>query len=168
MANQTKFQGATVKVAGTFISKGKVAPDFQLIKNDLSRFSLADGRGKRLLLNIFPSIDTPVCAISVRTFNKMASEMDNTLVLCISKDLPFAQSRFCGAEGLNNVMTLSDYLCSSSFGLDYGVQMIDGPLNGLFARAVIVINEKGVVTYSHMTEDVVNEPDYQGALAALS
>ena len=168
MGNKTQFKGQPVSVAGTFVKAGAKAPDFSLVKRDLSRFALADGKGKRLVLNIFPSVDTSVCAMSVRKFNELAAKMKNTQVLCISKDLPFAQSRFCAAEGIENVVTLSDFHYTSQFGNDYGVLMTDGPLSGLFARSVVVIDETGKVIYSQMVSDIVNEPDYDAALAALS
>jgi len=168
MKNQTKFQDAPVSVAGTFATVGTQAADFSLTKGDLSRFTLADGKGKKLLLNIFPSIDTPVCSASVRKFNQLAAKTDGTLVLCISKDLPFAQSRFCAAEGIENVITLSDFHYASEFGKDYGVLMTDGPLSGLFARAVVIIDGTGKIVYADMSSDIVNEPDYERALKALS
>ena len=163
----TKFKGSPVNVAGEFVKAGAKAPNFELSKGDLSTFKLADGKGKRLLLNIFPSLDTSVCAMSVRKFNALAAEMKNTLVLCISKDLPFAQSRFCAAEGIKNVMTLSDFRYNSKFGEDYGVEMKDGPLGGLFARSIVIIDENGKVIYSAMTKDITEEPDYESALNAL-
>lgn len=167
MANSTKFKGSPVKIAGEFIAAGAKAPNFSLTKGDLGHFTLADGKGKKLLLNIFPSIDTPVCAVSVRKFNELAAKMKNTLVLCISKDLPFAQGRFCGAEGIKNVVTLSDFHYSSHFGEDYGVLMTDSPLSGLLARSVVIIDETGKVIYSEQVSDIVNEPDYDKALNAL-
>ena len=168
MANTTKFQGNPVNVAGSFVKPGMKAPDFSLTAGDLGRFTLADGKGKRLLLNIFPSIDTGVCAMSVRKFNELAAKMDNTLVLCISKDLPFAQGRFCAAEGIDHVKTLSDFHYASTFGKDYGVLMTDGPLSGLLARSVVIVDEAGKVIYSEMVPDIVKEPDYDGALKALA
>lgn len=167
MENKTTFKGAPVSVFGKFITAGCKAPDFSLTKGDLSKFTLADGKGKRLLLNIFPSIDTSVCSKSVREFNQLASQMKNTLVLCISKDLPFAQTRFCAAEGIANVITLSDFHYASRFGEEYGVLMTDGPLSGLLARAVVILDENGKVIYSDMAHDIVNEPDYAKALAQL-
>jgi thiol peroxidase len=161
------LQGLTMNLSGEFIQKGVQAPDFSLVKNDLSRFKLADGAGKYLLLNIFPSLDTAVCATSVRKFNKMASEMENTLVLCISKDLPFAQSRFCTTEGLKNVIPLSDFHYSSTFAKDYGILITDGPMSGLLARCVVIISPEGKVVYTQMVSEITNEPDYDKALAAL-
>jgi len=168
MANQTKFKGTPVTLAGNFISAGQKAPAFCLAKSDLSYFTLADGKGKRLLLNIFPSIDTPVCAVAARKFNELASKVTDTLVLCISKDLPFAQSRFCGAEGLDKVITLSDFHYASKFGSDYGVLITDSPLAGLLARAVVIIDADGKVIYSQLVPDIVTEPDYEQALKVLS
>ena len=164
----TKFKGSPVNVAGEFVKAGAKAPNFELSKGDLSTFKLADGKGKRLLLNIFPSLDTSVCAMSVRRFNQLASQMENTQVLCVSRDLPFAQSRFCTAEGIANVTVLSDFHYKSAFGDDYGVVMTDGPLNGLFARSVVIIDENGNVVYSAMTADITDEPDYDSAMKALS
>ncbi len=168
MKNATRLAGVPVSVAGTFVSPGMKAPEFTLVDQDLKPFTLHDGAGKRLLLNIFPSIDTPTCAMSVRNFNKLASEMKNTLVLCISKDLPFAQSRFCGTEGLKNVKTLSAFRCTSHFGRDYGVLIDGGELEGLFARAVVIVNEAGEIVYTQMVDDIEHEPDYRQALAALA
>ncbi len=167
MSNKTQFKGSPVNIAGTFAKVGAKAADFSLTKEDLSRFSMADAKGKKLLLNIFPSIDTPVCSMSVRKFNELAANIDNTLVLCISKDLPFAQSRFCAAEGIKNVVTLSDFHYTSKFGNDYGVLMTDGPLSGLLARSIVVIDEAGTIIYSEMVSDIVNEPNYDKALQAL-
>ena len=137
---------------------GSAAPQFQLVGNDLSEISLQDFKGQRVILNIFPSIDTPTCATSVRTFNKMANDLTNTKVLCISKDLPFAQKRFCGSEGLENVVNLSDFR-DGSFGTDYGVTLIDSVLKGLHARAIVVIDETGKVAYSELVSEIANEPN---------
>lgn len=142
---------------------GSAAPQFQLVGNDLSEISLQDFKGQRVILNIFPSIDTPTCATSVRTFNKMANDLTNTKVLCISKDLPFAQKRFCGSEGLENVVNLSDFR-DGSFGTDYGVTLIDSVLKGLHARAIVVIDETGKVAYSELVSEIANEPNYEAAL----
>jgi thiol peroxidase len=144
---------------------GSAAPQFQLVGNDLSEISLQDFKGQRVILNIFPSIDTPTCATSVRTFNKMANDLTNTKVLCISKDLPFAQKRFCGSEGLENVVNLSDFR-DGSFGTDYGVTLIDSVLKGLHARAIVVIDETGKVAYSELVSEIANEPNYEAALNA--
>lgn len=142
------------------------APDFELVKTDLSAVTLADFAGSKLVLNIFPSVDTGTCAASVRKFNEKASGLSNTKVLCISRDLPFAQSRFCGAEGLENVINLSDFK-TGQFGKDYGLEMTDGKLAGLHSRAVIVIDENGTVQYTEQVADISNEPDYDSALAVL-
>jgi thiol peroxidase len=160
------FKGNPAETAGTLPAVGNAAPDFKLTKSDLSDASLKDYRGKKVVLNIFPSLDTPVCAASVRRFNAEASKLDNTVVLCISRDLPFAQSRFCAAEGLNNVVTASEYR-NSSFSDAYGVRIQDGPLAGLLSRAVVVIDEQGKVKYTQQVPEIVNEPDYAAALAVL-
>lgn len=154
----TNFKGNPVNLNGEMPPVGSKAPDFTLVKGDLSETKLSDYAGKKLILNIFPSIDTGVCAASVRNFNKVASEKGVT-VLCISKDLPFAQSRFCGAEGLNNVITASDF--RGTFANDYGLLMNDGPLKGLTARAVIVLDENGTVTYNELVPDITQEPNYE-------
>lgn len=165
---EPKFQGAPVKLAGAFVKAGTTAPEFVLAKADLSSFVSKDELGKGfLLLNIFPSIDTPVCAASVRHFNQEASSLKNTRVLCISKDLPFAQARFCGAEGLKNVITLSSFRPGCTFGKDFGVQIESEPLTGLFARAIVIINPKGEIVYSQLVPEITNEPDYAAALEAL-
>lgn len=163
---QVTFKGSPIKTAGELPEKGSAAPDFTLVKQDLSETSLADYKGKRLVLNIFPSIDTGVCAISVRTFNEKAAALENTVVLCVSMDLPFAQARFCAAEGIKNVVTASAF--RSAFGEHYGVTLIDGPLAGLFARAVVVMNEAGKVIYTELVPEIAQEPDYDQALAVLS
>lgn len=132
--------------------------DFQLTGNDLSTKTLADFQGQKVVLNIFPSLDTATCAASVRRFNAEASKLENTVVLCISKDLPFAQARFCGAEGLDKVHTLSDFR-SGNFGKNYGVEIVDGPLAALHSRAVVILDEEGKVTYSQQVPEIVDEPD---------
>lgn len=167
MENKTSFQGAVIPLAGKFAVAGECAPEFSLVKGDLSNFTLADNRGGKLLLNIFPSIDTEVCSLSVRKFNERAAALEGVRVLCISKDLPFAQTRFCAAEGIENVMTLSDFR-DSRFGEAYGVLMTGGPLAGLLARAVVVIDGNGKIAYSQLVPDIVQEPDYDRALAALA
>ena len=145
---------------------GKPAPDFLLTKTDLSDISLSEFKGKKTVLNIFPSLDTSVCATSVRKFNAEAEKHADTTVLCVSKDLPFAHARFCSAEGLTNVIPASE-LRNSNFGNDYGVLIIDGPLAGLFSRAVVIVDEEGSVIYTEQVPDIVQEPDYAAALAAL-
>lgn len=145
---------------------GVMAPNFTAVKASLAEAKLEEYRGKKVVLNIFPSIDTGVCAASVRRFNKVASEMADTAVLCISKDLPFAQARFCGAEGLANVETLSAFR-GDSFEKGYGLLMTDSPLQGLLARAVVVIDKDGKVVYTELVDDITHEPDYDRAIAAL-
>lgn len=162
----TNFKGKPVKLIGEFIQVGKVAPDFELVKNDLSSFSLKDLKGKTIVLNIFPSMDTGVCAASVRKFNKLAAGLEDTVVLAISKDLPFAQGRFCSAEGIENVIPLSDFRISD-FDESYGVCMADGPLAGLLARSVVVIDKSGKVAYTELVPEITQEPDYDKALAAV-
>lgn len=157
--------GNPVNTNATLPTVGSVAPQFQLSNNDLADVSLQDFKGQRVILNIFPSIDTPTCATSVRTFNKMASDLENTKVLCISKDLPFAQKRFCGSEGLDNVINLSDF--RNTFGSDYGVNLVDSKLAGLHARAIVVVDENGVVTHTELVSEIANEPDYEAALKVL-
>ena len=161
------FKGIVVTLLGTFVTPGTKAPDFNLVKNDLSEYTLNENKGKYVVLNIFPSLDTGVCAMSVRRFNEMASELPNTTVLCISKDLPFAQSRFCTVEGIENVVPLSDFRNTSSFGEAYGVLMKDGPLQGLLARAVVVINPQGEVVYSELVPEITQEPDYEAVLKVI-
>ena len=145
---------------------GSPAPQFQLVGNDLSDVSLQDFKGQRVILNIFPSIDTATCATSVRTFNKMANDLENTKVLCISRDLPFAQKRFCGSEGLENVVNLSDFR-DGSFGDAYGLTLTDSALKGLHARAIVVVDENGVVSHTELVSEIANEPNYEAALKAL-
>ena len=161
------FKGIIVTLVGSFIIPGTMAPDFNLVKNDLSEYILNENKGKYVVLNIFPSLDTGVCAMSVRRFNQMASELPNTTVLCISKDLPFAQSRFCTVEGIENVVPLSDFRNTSSFGEKYGVLMKDGPLQGLLARAVAVINPQGEVIYSELVPEITQEPNYEAILKVI-
>jgi thiol peroxidase len=158
--------GNPINTSGELPKVGSKAPEFNLVKNDLSVASLNDFAGSKLVLNIFPSIDTGTCATSVRTFNAKASVLENTKVLCISRDLPFAQKRFCGAEGLENVVNLSDFK-TGSFGKDYGLEIVDGPLAGLSSRVVIVLDENGIVKHAEQVAEIANEPNYEDALAAL-
>jgi len=158
--------GNPIHTTGELPSVGSKAPQFQLVQNDLSVASLSNFAGSKLVLNIFPSIDTGTCATSVRTFNAKASALENTKVLCISRDLPFAQKRFCGAEGLENVVNLSDFK-SGSFGKDYGLEIVDGPLAGLHSRVVIIVDENGAVKYAEQVAEIADEPNYEAALAAL-
>jgi thiol peroxidase len=160
------LKGNPVHVDGNLPAVGGAAPAFSLVAKDLKDVSLADFAGKRKVLNIFPSVDTPTCAASVRHFNQDASGLDNAVVLCISADLPFAQARFCGAEGLANVVTLST-LRGGAFLKDYGVAIADGPLAGLAARAVVVLDEHDKVLHSELVGEIAQEPNYAAALAAL-
>ncbi|VBB48661.1 lipid hydroperoxide peroxidase [uncultured Paludibacter sp.] len=154
----TNFKGNPVKLSGELPAVGTKVPDFTLVKGDLSEVKLSDFEGKKLIINIFPSIDTGVCAASVRNFNKVASEKGIT-VLCVSKDLPFAQSRFCGAEGLSDVITASDFRYNT-FATDYGLLQTEGPLKGLMGRAVVAVDENGVVTYTELVPEITQEPNY--------
>lgn len=158
--------GNPINTNGSLPQVGSKATDFQLVKSDLSVATLADYAGSKLVLNIFPSIDTGTCATSVRTFNAKASALENTKVLCISRDLPFAQKRFCGAEGLENVENLSDFK-EGSFGKNYGLEIVDGPLAGLHSRVVIVLDENGVVKHAEQVGEIADEPNYESALASL-
>ena len=160
------LKGNQINTIGSLPSIGSSAPSFNLTMTDLSPSSLTDYKGKKIILNIFPSIDTGTCAQSVRQFNEEAAELSDTVVLCISKDLPFAQTRFCGAEGIKNVVMLSDYK-DGNFGKTYQVEFTDGPLEGLLSRSVIVINESGTVVYSEQVSETVEEPNYKAALVAL-
>jgi thiol peroxidase len=158
--------GNPINTNGSLPQVGSKATDFQLVKSDLSLATLADYAGSKLVLNIFPSIDTGTCATSVRTFNAKASALENTKVLCISRDLPFAQKRFCGAEGLENVENLSDFK-EGSFGKNYGLEIVDGPLAGLHSRVVIVLDENGIVKHAEQVGEIADEPNYEAALASL-
>lgn len=164
--SQITFKGNPVNTSGNLPEVGSKAPNFVLTAADLSEKSLNDYQGKNVVLNIFPSVDTGVCAQSVRTFNQKVSSVENTVVLCVSKDLPFALSRFCAAEGLDNVETLSDFK-NDDFSQKYGAKMIDGPLSGLLSRAVVVINPNGEVAYQEQVPEIGQEPDYENALSAL-
>ncbi len=163
---QITLKGNPINTIGNLPEAGTVAPEFTLVKNDLSETKLSDYKGKKVILNIFPSLDTATCAASVRRFNQEASSLENTVVLCVSKDLPFAQARFCGAEGLEDVHTVSDFR-TGQFGKDYGVEIIDGPLAALESRAVVIVDEEGKVIYGEQVPEIVDEPDYDKALAAL-
>lgn len=160
------FEGNPFETVGTLPAVGADAPDFTVVKADLSEAQLSDYKGKKLVLNIFPSIDTPVCATSVRKFNEEASKLDNTAVLCVSADLPFAAGRFCGAEGIENVETGSVF--RSSFGKDYQVEFAAGSvLSGFLSRSIVVVDENGKVVYTEQVAETVDEPNYEAALAAL-
>ncbi len=165
MANIT-LQGNPINTIGELPKVGSKLQDFELVKNDLSKVSLKDFEGSKLVLNIFPSLDTGVCAASVRNFNKEAANLENTKVLCISRDLPFAQGRFCGAEGIENAVTLSDFN-TGKFGKDYGLEIANGPLAGVHSRVVIVANEKGEIVYTEQVPEITSEPNYEAALAAI-
>lgn len=160
-------RGQEAHTSGPMVKVGEQAPDFRATNADLQDVSLSSFKGKRIILNIFPSLNTPTCALSVRQFNARASELENTVVLCLSMDLPFAQSRFCSTEGLNNVVPLSVFR-SHDFLKEYGLQLADGPLKGLMARAVIVIDETGKVCYTQLVSNISNEPDYDAALRAAN
>lgn len=163
---QVTLGGNPVNTVGDLPSVGSAAPAFTLAGSDLSDVTPETFAGKKVVLNIFPSVDTPTCATSVRTFNERVSGRDDAVVVCVSEDLPFAQARFCGAEGLSSVVTASAF--RSSFGDDYGVSLADGKLAGLLARAVVVLDESGNVTHTELVGEIANEPDYAAALAALS
>jgi len=165
MASVT-LKGNEIHTIGTLPATGNKAPEFQLTKNDLSTVKLSDYKGSRVVLNIFPSVDTGTCAQSVRQFNQEAAELDNTIVLCISKDLPFAQARFCGAEGIENVEMLSDFK-DGNFGTGYNVEFSNGPLAPLLSRAVVVVDEKGDILYTEQVAETTEEPNYKAALEAL-
>ncbi|MBU3002339.1 thiol peroxidase [Paraglaciecola arctica] len=159
------LQGNAFNTVGELPKVGTQAPDFTLVETDLSETTLADYAGSKLILNIFPSVDTGVCATSVRTFNQKASDLSNTKVLCVSADLPFAAARFCGAEGIKNVATGSSF--RGSFGKDYGVNFSDGPLAGLLSRSIVVIDEKGTVIHTEQVAETTQEPDYAAAIGIL-
>lgn len=163
---QITLKGATVNTTGILPQVGSMAPEFQLVSTDLSIKTLADFKGKKMVLNIFPSVDTGTCAQSVRTFNQKASTLENTSVLCISKDLPFALARFCGAEGLTNVESLSDFR-DGNFGKAYGLTIADGPLEALHSRCVVIIDENGKILYTEQVAEIVDEPNYSAAIACI-
>ena len=163
---QVNFKGNPVNLSGNLPEVGSQAPDFLLVKSDLSEAKLSDFRGKNVVLNIFPSIDTGVCAASVRRFNKDATSKDNTVVLGISADLPFAAGRFCAAEGIDNVITLSTFR-NPDFAKDYGLLMTDGPLKGLLARTVIVVDPQGKILYKELVSEIAQEPDYNSAINSI-
>ena len=160
------FKGTPVDTCGELPRVGSKAPDFLLTRPDLSDFSLADVSGRMVVMNIFPSIDTPVCSMSVRTFNSRITQFPNTVLLAISMDLPFAHKRFCETEGIENVISASE-LRDRSFGDAYGLRMTSGPLAGLLARAVIILDETGLVRYTQLVPEIAQEPDYDAVFAAL-
>lgn len=163
---QTKLGENTVNTMGDLPVIGSTAPDFTLVDNGLKNVSLSDFKGKKVVMNIFPSVDTGVCSTSVREFNKRAANLENTAILCISKDVPFAFRRFCGAEGIDKVVTLSDFR-NQGFSKSYGMEMMDGGMKGLFARSIVVLDEHGKVKHTQIVPTVGQEPDYDAALAAL-
>ena len=164
--NQVTFQGKPVALGGPLPAVGTKAPKFGGVRGDLSVLHLPDLLGRRVVLNVFPSLDTPVCAASVQRFNQEAAALPGVTVLCVSKDLPFAQARFCTAEGIENVTAVSTFRCRC-FDEKYGLVMTDGPLKGLLARAVIVIDEEGTIVYEELVPEITQEPNYEAALAAL-
>ena len=163
---QITLKGNPVNTVGDLPKVGDKAPDFVLTKTDLSDVSLKDFSGKTVVLNIFPSVDTEVCSMSVRRFNGDINKYENAAVLCASLDLPFAHARFCGAEGMDNVISVSE-LRNRDFGSDYGVRIVDGPLAGLLARAVVLIGTDGNVLYTELVPEIAQEPDYESALSIL-
>ena len=162
----TKLKGNPIKTSGALPRVGSKARNFILTGADLADKTLTDYQGQKILLNIFPSVDTAVCAMSVRKFNAEASKVKKAVVLCISRDLPFALSRFCGAEGLDKVVTLSE-MRDRAFGKDYGLEMVTGPLSGLLARAVVIIDAEGKIAYKELVDDITHEPDYKAAIKEL-
>ncbi|MEJ2214375.1 MAG: thiol peroxidase [Gammaproteobacteria bacterium] len=163
---QITLEGNPFNTVGDLPAVGSKAPDFTLTNTDLADATLQDFAGKKVVLNIFPSLDTPVCADSIRRFNQEAAAMDNAVVLCISADLPFAFARFCGTEGIENVVSLSVFK-SPAFGKDYGVGIEEGVLAGLLSRAVVIVDEQGNVIYTEQVPEIAQEPDYAAALAAI-
>lgn len=162
----THFQGTPCHTYGELPSVGSKAPAFDLVSRDLTQVRNTDFPNKRIVLNVFPSLDTPVCAASVRRFNKEAAQLDNTVVICVSMDLPFAAGRFCTAEGIEDCIVTSAFR-SAEFAEKYGLQIVDGPLKGLLARAVIIIDERGNVIYRELVPEITNEPDYEAAIDIL-
>ena len=163
---QITLKGNAINTIGDLPAIGSKAADFTLVKTDLSTATFADFAGQNLVLNIFPSVDTGTCAASVRKFNEEAANLENTKVLCISRDLPFAQGRFCGAEGIENVVMLSDFN-TGDFGKNYGLQITDGPLAGLASRSIVVVNSEGTVIHTEQVTETVEEPNYESALNSL-
>lgn len=164
---QITLKGTPINTNGKLPQIGEQAKDFELIAQDMSRANLDKYKGSRVVLNVFPSLDTGICATSVREFNKVAGDLDNTKILCISRDTPMAQGRFCGAEGIENVETLSDF-ANGSFGKDYGLEIVDGPLKDFSSRAVIVLDENHKVVYTEQVPEIVQEPNYEAALKVLA
>jgi len=166
MANIT-LKNNPISTCGDLPNIGEKAKDFSLIGKDLKEVSLNDFQGERIVMNIFPSVDTGICAISVKTFNEKAASLSNTKVLCISRDLPFAQNRFCGAENIENVLTLSDF-SNGSFGKDYGLTIMDGALANLHSRCVVVLDESHNIIHTEQVDEITSEPNYETALSVLS
>ena len=167
MTNSVTLKGNPITIGGKFPEAGQTASNFELANAKRETMTLENYAGKRKILNIFPSIDTPTCATSVREFNKKAASLNNTVVLCISADLPFAQSRFCGAEGIENVVALSSFRNNEQFATNFGVAILDSSLEGLTARAVVVLDENNKVLHSELVSEIANEPNYDAALAVL-
>ena len=163
---QIKIQGNPINTVGELPKVGEIAPDFKLIKSDLSEGKLSDYKGKYVILNIFPSMETGVCAASVRKFNEEITKKDNTVVLAISADLPFAAGRFCSAEGIENVIAMSTYR-NPEFGKQYGIELQDGPLQGLLGRSVIIVNPEGKIIYEELVPEITQEPDYVSAINSI-
>ncbi len=163
---QITLKGNPVQTIGNLPAVGEAAPGFTLVDKNLKEVSLPDFAGQKVVLNIFPSVDTPTCAMSVRRFNAEIGKRGNAVAICASMDLPFAHARFCGAEGLEKVVSASAFR-HAEFGTRYGVNITDGPLKGLFARAVVVVDEKGRVIYNQLVPEIAEEPDYDAALQAL-
>ncbi|GAA1633127.1 MULTISPECIES: thiol peroxidase [Brevibacterium] len=161
----TALEGNPVHTSGDLPAIGTQAPAYTLVGNDLGEVNSSEFADSRVVLNIFPSVDTGVCAASVRRFNELAASLENTTVVCVSNDLPFAQARFCGAESIDDVVTASAF--RSAFGKEYGVTMVDGPLAGLLARAVVVLDDTGTVIYTQLVDEITTEPDYDAAMASL-
>ncbi len=163
---KTALKGNEVNTIGNLPEVGSQAPDFLLVRSDLKEATLASYHGQRVILNIYPSVDTGICAMSTIKFNEEASNLENTRIVCVSKDLPFAFQRYCASEGIDSLDTLSAYR-DQNFGKDYGVEMVDGPLKGLNARAIVIVNEEGQVIYTEMVPEITTEPNYEKALAAI-
>jgi thioredoxin-dependent peroxiredoxin len=161
------LKGNPIQTIGDLPQTGSMAPEFNLVKNDLSDIASSGFRGKKVVLNIFPSLDTTTCAASVRRFNVEASKLPNTVVVCVSKDLPFAHSRFCTTEGITNVVSASEFR-NNNFSTSFGVLLTSGPLQGLLARAVVVMDEAGKVLHSQLVPEISQEPDYEAAIASIS
>lgn len=163
---KTAFKGAEVNTSGDLPKIGEEAPDFLLVSPELKEVSLAHYHGQKVILNIYPSVDTGICAMSTVKFNQEAAKLENTRIVCVSKDLPFAFQRYCAAEGIENLDTLS-FFRNADFAKSYGVELIEGPLKGLSARAVVILDENGKVIYTELVPDITQEPDYSAALSAL-